>query len=157
MVSKRNKVLIKKYGGKVMPFQSLPLPAQFAIAHYMAIDGEAWEVPDDYVHNQKNFKALLPWFRGEHGTKKFGYVEIPTEALTAEVMKDEEMNGRFPDFDDYHEWYIGLPGGIPNHSKRDRWPVILSSTNDETLQDGWHRLHTYYHQGADIIPAVFYP
>jgi hypothetical protein len=155
MVSKRNKVLVKKYGGQVMSFQSLSLPAQLSIAHYMAIDGEAWEVPADYA--RKPFKALLPWFRGKYGAKKFGYVEIPTEVLTAEVMKDNEEVSRFKDFEEYHRWYAGLPGGIPNHPKKDRWPVILSSFEDETLQDGWHRLHTYYHQGAETIPAVYYP
>ena len=156
MASKRNKVLIKKYGGQVMPFQSLPIPAQLAIAHYMAIDGEAWEVPAGYRHNPKNFKDLLPWFRGKYGAKKYGYVEIPTEELTAAVMKDE-MSYQFPDFDSYHRWYIKLPGGIQNHPKKDRWPVVLSGQDDETLQDGWHRLHTYYRQGADVIPAVYYP
>ncbi len=156
MVSRRNKALVRKYGGKVMPFQSLPLPAQLAAAHYMAIDGEAWEVPPDF-DRKKDFKSLLPWFRGKYGTKKFGYVEIPTEVLTAEVMKDDEEVGRFKDFDEYHRWYIGLPGGIPNHPKKDRWPVILSSFEEETLQDGWHRLHTYYHQGAEMIPALYYP
>lgn len=162
MASKRNKALIKKYGGEVMPYQSLPLPAQLAVAHYMAIDGEAWKFPEgtenwSVAKVKKELPGLLPYFRGKYGKKRFGYVEIPTEALVAEVMKDEEAGARFPDFDQYHEWYIRMPGGIPNHPKKNRWPVILSSFEEETLQDGWHRLHTYYSQGADVIPAVYYP
>jgi hypothetical protein len=35
--------------------------------------------------------------------------------------------------------------------------VILSSSDDETLQDGWHRLHSYVRAGHADIPAVFYP
>jgi len=35
--------------------------------------------------------------------------------------------------------------------------VLLSYDNYETLTDGWHRLHSYMRDGADEIPALFYP
>lgn len=62
----------------------------------------------------------------------------------------------FRDFDEYHEWYVSQ-GKMPDHPTAALWPVILSSTPDETLQDGWHRLHDYYRKGIEMVPAVYFP
>lgn len=156
MASPRNKRLIRCFGGEVMPFRDLPVPAQLAIAHYMAVDGEAWKLPPVF---EREFRSMLPWFRKKYGAKKFGYVEIPMEILTDAIMDDEYMAIDRPDlrtFDEYHRWYV-QKGGIPDHPETGRWPVILSSMDEQTLQDGWHRLHDYYRKGAEVIPAVYYP
>jgi hypothetical protein len=132
----------------------------------MAVDGEAWELPPEYHHAGASvqrlarvFRSLLPWFRKTYGRADLGYVEIPTKALTAAIMQDEDLAAdpaQFKEFDEYHQWYL-KGGRIPSHPTTGRWPVTLSSFNDETLQDGWHRLHDYYRKGARMIPAVYYP
>lgn len=158
MLSKRNRALVREFGGRVMAFRSLPRPAQLSIAHYMAIDGEAWGLPDDYAPHTvsvQKFPSMLPFFIKKHGSKKFGYIEIPTDVLIDMVMQDEGMD-RFGNFEEYHRWYVSQ-GHMPEHAPRSRWPVILSSEDDETLQDGWHRFHDYVRQGARMIPAVYYP
>lgn len=166
MASTRNKRLIRRFGGRMMPFRELPVPAQLAIAWYMAVDGEAWELPPQFVPYHvsvqkitREFRSMLPWFRKEYGSKRFGYVEIPTDVLTDEVMEDVWMAEDLPpmrDFEEYHRWYVGQKH-MPDHPATGRWPVILSGFEDETLQDGWHRLHDYYRKGAEMIPAVYYP
>ena len=131
----------------------------------MAVDGEAWELPAEYEGYglrpiKREFRSMLPWFKKTYGSKKFGYVEIPMEVLTDEVMRDEWMSSDMPgmkDFEQYHRWYL-KQGGMPDHPTTQLWPVILSSDyEEETLQDGWHRLHDYYRKGIEIVPAVYFP
>lgn len=155
MENKRNKKLIERYGGKVMPYRDLSVPAQLAIGWYMAVDGEAWKLPPD--DSERPFKSVLPWLVRRYGSTRIGYVEIPTKALTEEITKDEGFDEReFRDFDAYHEWYMS-GRALLGHPRKGRWPVILSSFEGETLQDGWHRLHDYYSKGATKIPAVYFP
>lgn len=127
--SRRNLSLIRKYGGQVMPLKDLPRPAQLAIEEYL----------------------------GEGEDERFGYVEIPMRALAAEIMKDawNKVHGEFATFDQYHAWYVS-GGDVPKYKRTARWPVLLSDDDDETLQDGWHRLHDYYRQGARTVPAVYF-
>lgn len=162
MPSARNKKMIREFGGEVMPYRDLPEPAQLAIAWYMAADGEAWEIPEEYKGVSPGdfrslFPEMMPFFIKKHGSKKFGYVEIPTGVLIDAVMENPDMRSQgMTSFEDYHRWY-SKHSTIPQHSTKNRWPVILSSEDDETLQDGWHRLHGYIRQGAKVIPAVYYP
>lgn len=155
MPSKRNKKLIKQYGGEVVPYVDLPEPAQLAIAHYMAVNGEAWKLPEDWAvwpdmstgpsraRIVKELKKYLDYFIDKYGAKKFGYVLLPMKAVTDSVMAaDQDIAGEYDSF--------------PKHSADDPWPVILSNFEDETLQDGWHRLHRYYQLGLKEIPAVYF-
>lgn len=159
MVSKRNRVLIRRHGGKVMPFRKLPPAAQLAIAHYMAINGDAWDLPWEPARmpvRTEEIRRMMPFFLEEYGDEPFGLVNIPTQALVEAVSQDDFFAGEWASFEEYHAWYVSH-GGVPHHPKTNRWPVILSSFEDETLQDGWHRFHSYYEQGARTIPAVYYP
>ncbi len=155
MASRRNKRLVERYGGKVMPYRDLPVPAQLANAWYMAVDGEAWQVPLGF--SERPFELALPWFVRKYGATRIGYVEIPIKALTDAILEDEELRERgVKDFYDYHEWFISQVD-LPDHPRKGRYPVILSGFEEETLQDGWHRLHDYYSKGAKVIPALYYP
>jgi hypothetical protein len=128
----------------------------------MALDGEAWDLPPEYNQASvqgimREFRSMLSWFTKEYGSQLFGLVEIPMDVLAKTIMRDDVLaRESFRDFDEYHEWYIS-GFGIPNHPKTSRWPVILSGFPEETLQDGWHRLHVYYRQGARTVPAVYFP
>jgi hypothetical protein len=161
-VSRRNQRLIREFGGEVMPYRDLPRPAQLAMAWYMAVDGEAWELPPEYPpyvtglrEIKKNFSGMLSWFVKTYGKRKFGYVEIPADVLIESIMEDPEIKEQFKGFEDYHRWYV-RQGHMPDHESRNRWPVILSHDDEETLQDGWHRFHEYVRQGARVIPALYY-
>jgi hypothetical protein len=132
-----------------MPFRELPIPAQLAVASYMA------EITRDFC-------STLPWLQKKYGSKRIGYVEIPMEVLTGAVMQDEAVQAELPgtteeDFELYHRWYM-KQGDMPDHPTTELWPVILSSDYDEeTLQDGWHRFHDYYRKGVEMVPAVYFP
>lgn len=151
----------------MMPFRELSAPARLAIAQYMAVDGEAWNLPHElhpYATSaakiKREFRSMLPWLTKKYGSERFGYVEIPMDVLTEAVMDDELMKTDMPNmqtFDQYHKWYAAK-GRMPSHPTTDLWPVILSSDyEEETLQDGWHRLHDYYRKGVEDVPAVYYP
>jgi hypothetical protein len=145
---------------RIIAFRDLPVSHQLAIAHYMAIDGEAWDILfDASVFGAEAAKAALvatlPDYVREYGDSAWGVVDIPVDSVKRAVLADEELASSFSSWKDYAAWYC--KGGIPEHGPVNRWPVILSSSDDETLQDGWHRLHSYVHAGHADIPAVFYP
>ena len=35
-------------------------------------------------------------------------------------------------------------------------PVILSFDNEELIEDGWHRFHSYYMKGLKNVPVVVF-
>lgn len=146
-------------------YEDLPRPHQLALAHYMAVDGEAWDnffkLPAGRNSKEAICKALakaLPQYVDKYGRVQFGLARLTTPALMRSVVGDAEIDSYWHDWRAYHQWYLNAESGPDvNHPSRNRWPVILSSFDDETLQDGWHRLHCYVRQGARSIPAVFYP
>lgn len=152
-------------GYEIRRFADMTRPYQLAVAHYMAVDGEAWEnllkLPNrrnQPVAIVEALKKALPQYVERHADCKFGVARIPTQVMTRSIYEDPEISGDWPSWEAYRDWYCSPAHGISeNHSTRNRWPVVLSCTPDETLQDGWHRVHCYATQGARFIPAIFFP
>jgi len=172
-----------------MPFSQLPTPAQLSMAHYMAVNGEAWELPEEveeayfncsrqwqarsleairkgegaidehdaiYRPAKEAFQAALSFFIKKYGERKFGLVTVRTAALIAAHLQFHRDDDDFPDdFDAYHEWFLAHCG-TEDHGDS-VWPVILDSSGDSLLQDGWHRLHFYVERKVDQIPCLYYP
>lgn len=147
--------------GCVMPFRELSREAQYAFIHYMAIDGEAWELPDDFWHDKwsitKMLSKALSFFLKKYGDVLVGYAEIPTKDLLQSINDDPDTDEKYSTFEEQRTYYIKKGKDYPNYSRSNRWPVILSGFTNETLQDGWHRFGAYVRDGAKIIPALFYP
>lgn len=148
---------------QILAFRDLERPHQLAMAHYMAIDGEAWAqcLPagaswPSRQQQQRGIRRCLPRMVELYGGTLFGVALLPRESLQQAILQSKEIGGDFPDWDAYHAWYVNA-GDMPNHGTKNRWPVILSDLGDEVLQDGWHRLHCYLKRGDADIPAVFYP
>ena len=167
----RVKKLIRQYGGWIMPYRELSREAQLAMAHYMAIAGEAWKPSPDFdrwnaIHfpydatkasHQKHFQADRPYYVQRYGNRRFGFVVIPMVDLGKSIEKDQDCKDECLDFDHYHHWYVDtLHNPLPRHKKTNLWPIILSDFAFETLQDGWHRLHAYYRRGIKQVPCLFY-
>lgn len=167
------------HGGayEIVAFRDLPMPYKMAMAWYMAVDGEAWgefldyrklhrAMPDQAV-DQAGWHAFwkdvlveaMPLFDAHHGDEQFGVALVPTEAVLASIVDDEVLEDEDLTLEDLRERYGSGANheGYPEHGPVDRWPVILSSTDDETLQDGWHRFGSYVKSGHEDIPAIFYP
>jgi hypothetical protein len=174
----KNIRLAQKHGSKVIPFKHLPLEARYAIIHYMAVDGEAWEVHEELakafekcwkirgsqpiekeqaiVRQTITLPEVVSFYGNKYGDCKFGISSIPTSILKAEVLKrDYEAMEAFGNWDEYHKWY-GENCGLPKHKKQYPWFCILSDSNDEVFQDGWHRFHRYTDLGLKEIPCVYY-
>ena len=137
---RRNRRFIKKYNPKVLPFKKLPRTHQLAIAYYMAIDGEAWELlgvlgerhseyrpsdrsygknvqklQDDFEKYRKALKKLLGQslhhYIKKYGDKKFGMVDIPTKDLIQEIMKrNRDIKEDWETFEEYKKWYLSSFG-----------------------------------------------
>jgi hypothetical protein len=148
---------------EVLPFGKLEQPYQLAVGHYMAIDGEAWSagLPADafWLTREQQGRGLrqsLPKLVQLYGEVLFGVALLPSERVREAIMQDLERARDFPNWEAYHAWYSSSCV-LPKHGTANRWPVVLSDFEDEILQDGWHRVHSYLKRGDDTIPAVFYP
>ena len=133
--------VFKQHGGRILKFKALPVDAQKAIVHYMAVDGEAWEANEP-----------LSFYVRKYGGVSFGYVLLPMQVLVRQIQGNMD-DFTWRNFDEYHKWYLG-GGGVPHH--KSAWPVLLADERGEVLQDGWHRFHDYYRRGLKTVPAVAY-
>jgi len=125
--------LFTRYGGQVMGFSQLPKPAQQSILEYMRGGGSSSK---------------------EVTGREYGLVNVPMEALVNSIMtNNDEIRDNFENFDQYHEWYMNNTDVKLHKNAR---PVTLSPYDDEVLQDGWHRLNAYYHQGLKTVPAILF-
>lgn len=140
------------------------------MVHYMSIDGEAWESPNEEPPNFHKKKAFLSWMKRnlpfwvkKYGSRKFGMMNIPMTEFCDLVIKCHALyNGEadFKTFQEYHEWYVGecLWSNSDEHYNQ-TWPSILGSAINEdyeVLQDGWHRFHSYVKQGKKVMPIIYY-
>ena len=181
ILHKVNSRLIRNNNGKIYQFKNLPIEAQLALAHYMGIDGEAWDfaewgVYEDglrerdvgltqtqfhelWEHNAKqlvqNLAKALPQIVERYGKLEYGLVNIPTQQLKDAWLEiNDDAVKDYKTFDAYHQWY---QGGNNHYVKTPTWPVILGSFHFELLEDGWHRFHGYIANNAYEIPALWYP
>lgn len=107
--------------------------------------------------------AAIPVADQIYGDLLFGYAEVPASALIASIEQDAEFrDSGYDSFADYHRSFV-RDEPVTKHHRTRRWPVILSSEawadkpqTHETLQDGWHRFHSYYAAGDATVPVVFY-
>lgn len=171
-VNGRSARLARQYGGRIVPFKALPQPARLALIHYMAIDGEAWELAPPLLTltrrdpgKPSKMQRALPFYTRQYGTTPFGFITaLPIKALIESCMKDQDVTD-WSTWTQYHEWYMGRGGGEaqpkhrPKHRApaRDLWPVILSPFPNETLEDGWTRFHQYADRGLKACPAIWFP
>lgn len=141
----------------VKRFADLPVSHQMSIIWFKAVDGQAWDGVDlsPYHDLKQALYALLPRYEDLYGNVLVGMTFLDTSAIQAAVMCDPDIAETFACWEEYHSRYV--LGGVPEHSQKDRWPVILSDDDEETLRDGWHRFHSYVRDGASVVPAVFFP
>lgn len=88
---------------------------------------------------------------------RIGVVDIPMEVLIVQVMNDPGLKRDYDAFSQYHRDYLKDEKGlVPRHKQK--WPIILSGEGwkSHTIEDGWHRFHSYYRSGRKSVPAAWY-
>jgi hypothetical protein len=147
--------------GKIMRLVDLPQTSQDALIHYMSVDGAAWAVDSNWpdwkwgegqpltLKGRAEVLADIDKFRqrflDEFGEQCFGYVEVPWQELQASMEGD----------DDYTSNDNAGPKISSDEYEVPTWPVILSESPDETLQDGWNRFSVYRSLNM-TVPVVWY-
>lgn len=165
---------------EILKFRDLPAPYQMAMAWYMAIDGEAWcDVLDGVdvvpyensfsnpVYHEtwkKNLEQKMPEFVNLYGDVEFGIGQWPTADLVRSIAQDEPFISEQSEDETIAEYAKDHPLGSSMHGyykseypEEGRYPVILSSFDDETLEDGWKRFSLYTRSGYESTPVIFYP
>jgi len=130
--------LVQRFGGRVVEFRRLPATAKQAILARAA----------EHLDPDTKSPRIDP-------KQRFGYVEIPMEALQQAVLAAVQREGApFKTFEDYHRWYISH--GIPSHIEV--WPIELDMDDpDQIIDDGSHRFHSYVRSGVKVVPAIYRP
>ena len=118
----------------------LPPESTFATVQY-CIDGDDMPELSHALAVFKDVPAVL--------------LEIPVAVIKAATMALADMAGSFSDFEDYHRWYMST-SDMPTYGADHRWPCIASLLEDELVQDGNHRLHSYIEAGHTTIPVLRY-
>ncbi len=174
---REEKLNLFEQGFEIVPYRDLPTAYQMAIAWYMAINGEAWDdvinhdkvnIPEDVENSddprwhegyKKAVTDHLPKFVKKYGKIEFGIATWTAESLISSISGDDtfkedgiDLGGTRAAFHKPMQNYFTTEYPMEN-----RWPVIMSSFEDETFQDGWHRFHIYVANGHEDIPVVFYP
>lgn len=124
---------------KVFKLKDLPRVAKQTLRMHQK------KIPDTIADLEKK---LGPNFR-------IGMVTIPMTILKLQVMNDPSRRGDFECFEEYHREYR-QDQPVPRHKQR--WPIVLSGTSwhRETIEDGWHRFHSYHRQGLKNVVALWY-
>ena len=138
---------IGEFGAIVVVAGNLPMRSQTAAVYVLG------EIESD---NQRAASAMSVVMLAI----AFGLVNIPmTELIKAweQINEDffKETGERLSSFTDYHAWYTSHDD-TPNHPKENIWPPIFSGFDDELFQDGWHRFHSYFLSGLEVIPVLYY-
>ena len=147
-------------GYTIEKFSDLPKPYQMAIVWRTVMECDGWDevlIPDWKSEDEAKagLSLLIPNYVELYGEELFGTVTLSAEALKSSVMQDEDIASSYASWEDYHAAYTR--GSTPTHPEADRWPVLLSYDNYETLTDGWNRFHSYMRDGVEEIHALFYP
>ena len=87
---------------------------------------------------------------------KFQYGKIPTAVIIELIWNfHPEIKEEYDSFSEYHEWYMNH-GDTPDHTSQ--WAVVIGTgvVQEEIIEDGWHRFHSYIKNGFPSIPFVVY-
>ena len=106
----RNAEIIRRNGGTLVAFRDLPKTHQFALIHYMSVDGAAWAVQDDWPDWEWGEGAPCPTRQADlraksmadverfherfveaYGNVKFGIVDVPTQELIEAIRQDQDF------------------------------------------------------------------
>lgn len=169
-----DKTQLYEQGFEIVKFRELPMSHQMAICWHMTVDGSAWSDVIDYDKHSmpdsadssdaildKAHKSILqqhmPDFLDRYGDLEFGVATWKTNALLETVASDEGFSDMGLDRTREHFQQTITGYHITAYSPVDRWPIIMSDEDYETIHDGWHRFQIYVSNGHTDIPVIFHP
>jgi hypothetical protein len=83
----------------------------------------------------------------------FYFFEVPTESIKSIILTNNEcLSEDYSCWEDYESDYVDPT--LVMHSRTDRFPVLAPLGEEEVLEDGWHRLHSYISQGHSSVPVL---
>jgi hypothetical protein len=68
---------------------------------------------------------------------------------------DEDFKSEYgPDGWEAHHQETLATHPIPSYPRENRWPLIVSDANQNYVDDGYHRMHSYMRDGATHLPTI---
>lgn len=142
---------------QVLKFKDMPFLFQKSIIIYGGEDGivdwsvvPAWATANTVDWNDdENIQIWIDDYIEVYGDREFRIGEIDTEKLKERIVKNPTFC--YDSFEEYYEWY----NDDTDHGDS-VFPIVVSEQNDEYIEDGWHRFHSYIRKGMKKIPFVEY-
>ena len=141
----------KKFQHKTYRFKDLPQESKDAVVLYMM--GSRAEKKDAKANFGVPFQKLVKEFELDNGGARFSLYFIPMGDIAKRFEELHLQDFGVDSFDEFQKQY-GDAEYVPEH-KNKSWPIILDDDNPgEFMQDGWHRLHSYWKSGLKSVPAI---
>lgn len=125
----QSSILMNSFNGKVIKYKDLPQCSKNSIDVYYR---EEYEIDID-------------------ADDLFMYAEIPMIELIKAIDVPIDLRKSIKTFDEYHKWYID-GGDIPSHEGI--WALVFADEEDDIIEDGWHRFHSYVEKGIKTVPCI---
>lgn len=133
---------------KTVIFDKLPFEYKKSIVIYMYegdvdVDWSFYDIID--WNDNKKVDILIDDYSKKFGLKNYEYGLVPTDIIKDKIKHVYDQDS----FDEYHKWY----GQTKDHGSS-ILPILVSDKNDEYIEDGWHRFHSYIDKNLVEIPVV---
>lgn len=135
-------------------FDNLPIDFKKGLLTWM-YEGEPveWSIDvaiTDWV-DDKNIDILINDYSKAKGDKLFKYGYVPTELIVDRITIWIQEEGDYDSFEEWHKSYQSTNDA--NHGDS-LFPIIVSDSNEEYIDDGWHRFNYYLNKGYSKIPVI---
>lgn len=156
--------VIFEYGGQVLTqlkktkFSDMPRSYQIGVVirAYEVNEDIEWSVTPaniDWIKDVSVVDKLIADYSAHYPDRVLSYGLIPTEKIIDKVSENEVVKDYKGGFMECHEAYAST--NPAKHSQADI-PLLVSSDEDEFIEDGWHRFHRYIDMGVKEMPVVVY-
>jgi predicted GNAT family acetyltransferase len=149
-----------KEGGKVSvsssTFSDLPRDYQIGVVirSYEVNEDIDWSVEKDidWLRDTNDVDVLINDYASHYPDRRFAYGKLPLSYLIRKVEKSGILK-KEESFEDYHKEYSKT-----NKAKHTQAtiPILIDPSDEEFIEDGWHRFHRYIDLGEEEIPFVSY-
>lgn len=135
-------------------FKNLPFNYQRSviIRAFEVNENIEWSItaPINWLKDKLEIEALINDYYSTYPKREFYYGVVPINLIIDRVMLIDDISV-YGSFENYHKSY-----GDPGIKSNEILPILVSDSEEEYIEDGWHRFHMYYDQGLKEIPIVKY-
>jgi len=133
-------------------FKNIPFNYQrsIIIRAYEVNEDVDWSFNDkiNWENDIEKIKVLIKDYSNTYPNRLFEFGIVPMNLIIERVMVSPEFS-IYNTFDEYHKTY-----GDTGVNHNEIFPILCSDSEEDYIEDGWHRFHFYYDIGLNKIPII---